>query len=643
MPLLTMTNLKHSYGSQRVLEGVTLSIEAGEKIGLVGRNGSGKSTLMRIMAELMQPDSGSIHRQRGLQVGYLDQDPSFEDARTVRDVALTAFTELHQTQQELNDLYEQMQHAEQGQLEQLMRKQASLEARMEAAGGYAIDHVIDGTLHGLGFGEDQFQVDVDVLSGGQKARLGLARLLLRSPGMLLLDEPTNHLDIEGRRWLERFLSETYTGALVVVSHDRWLLDQVVHRIIDVEHGHVREYPGNYRKYLELRKERQQTQQRQHDKQLDRIRSEEQFIAKYKAGQRAKQARGRQSRLERFKSEVLVDRPAELDVMNLQLPRPPRVGDVVVTAEQIGKSFQELTLFSDFSISIAPGDRIGVIGPNGIGKTTLIRTLIGQLEPDQGSIRNSPRLSIGYFRQTQEHLDLDLTVWQYLQSVIVSLDGAARASEQQARDLAGAFLFSGEQQDKTLQEVSGGERARAVIAGLIARAHNLIVLDEPTNHLDIPSAERLEQAVVNFSRDGALLLITHDRALLDATCNQLLVFEAPGRIRHYHGNYSQYLEQLESEAAEHEPRPRKKPRNSGRRKAKSTSSEADSLERLSTKKLEQSIETLEEKIAHIDSQMLQPEVYSDHEQCRQLQEEKVRLQEELEPLEFEWTRRADQVD
>src|SRR5262245_52212418 len=277
---------------------------------------------MKVMTGQLSPDSGTVSLQRSARAGYLSQDPNLDPDDTVRDAAERAFTELHDLHVQAHQLYEQMSEAAGEALEKLLKQQAKLDAAIEAAGGYAIDHKIDAMLHGLGFTDDQFTLKVSALSGGQKGRLGLARLLLEEPDLLLLDEPTNHLDIAGRQWLEEFLADEYPGAVIVVSHDRWLLDRVVSRIIDVERGAIREYPGNYHKYIELRRERQLTEARVYDKQVDRIRQEQGFIDRYRAGQRARQAKGREARLERFKRDV-VERPIELEVMNLQLPTAER--------------------------------------------------------------------------------------------------------------------------------------------------------------------------------------------------------------------------------------------------------------------------------------------------------------------------------
>jgi ATP-binding cassette subfamily F protein 3 len=652
MTIASVTNLRHSYGGPQVLDGTTLSIAENERIGLVGRNGCGKSTLLKVLAGELNPDFGTVSVSRGSRIGYLSQHPRLDPSRTLREEAASAFAGLAAIQAELEQVYDEMATADGDRLDQLLKRQEHLDAKLEHAGGYAIDHRIDAVLHGLGFDDAAFATPVTSLSGGQKARLGLAKLLLDEPDLLLLDEPTNHLDIEGRRWLEEFLADDYHGAVVVVSHDRWLLDRVVNRIVEIDRGSIRDYPGNYEAFVQLRAERQLTELRVHEKQQDKIRAETQFIMRYKAGQRAKQARGRQTRLDRYKEETLVDRPAELDVMSLELPEPPRVGDTVAVGEHLTKAFGEKRLFGDFSLTIKPGDRIGIIGPNGAGKTTLVRTLLGDLESDSGVVKRSPRLEVGWFRQNQDHLDLSLAVFEYLQQVIIGIDGAAKASEQQARDLAGAFLFTGKEQDKVLRVLSGGERARAVLAGLVASAKNLLVLDEPTNHLDIPSAERLERCLLDYGSDrdaggrgGALLLITHDRALLDAVCDRLVILDGEGGATVFEGGYREWLAKkakappaAPAHAHAHaKSRPDAKPAPKPPPAAKSKS---DPLARLTLEELEARIERCESEIKRIDAALLEPANYADPAKSRTLANERERLARQLEPLEFEWSRRAE---
>ena len=658
MPLLTLSGIRHEFSTRVVLDGATLGVEPGEKIGLVGRNGAGKSTLLRVITGDLTPDQGSMQLARSIRVGHLSQHPEFVPGDTLRQAAGRAFDRLHAAQAELEKVYEDMASAEGDGLERLMEKQAELDTRLEQLGGYAVDHRIDATLHGLGLEDDRFNQPVDTLSGGQKARLGLARLLLESPDLLLLDEPTNHLDILGRRWLETFLAEEFKGAVMLISHDRWLLDRVVTRIVEVEAGQVREYPGNYKAFIEQRRERKIVEGRIHSKQLDKIRSEEAYIRKYKGGQRAKQARGREARLDRFKENELSERPVELDVMSLNLPKPPRAGDVLIAVEHLAKAYGDCQLFSDLSLSLRPGDRIGVIGPNGAGKTTLIRAMLEDIESDAGTIRRSPRLSVGWFRQTQDHIDPEREVWQYLQKTMADANPNGQVREQDARDLAGAFLFSGSEMEKQVRLLSGGERARMVLAGLVASPLNLLVLDEPSNHLDIPSAERLEQSLVNYGdekkgRGGAVFLISHDRALIEATCTTLLIFDGEGSIRVFNGRYSEWMEIERKQEAEAEAkivadrdraatkeRAAKAKKETSKPASKKRSNAPSAHSKLSLKELEKRIEHTERRIREIDDSMMDSKVYTDGKKTRKLQQERERLSAEIEPLEFEWSCRAE---
>jgi ATP-binding cassette subfamily F protein 3 len=661
MPVATLSAVRFGHGTRILLDGVSLSIESGEKIGLVGRNGFGKTTLMRMLAGELQPDTGNASVTRGARVAFLTQDPRLEPTDTLRESVARAFARIGAIQSQLNDIYDALATAEGDDLERLMARQSTLEHDLEQAGGYAVDHRIDAVLHGLGFEDAQFGIKVSALSGGQRARAGLARLLLEEPDLLLLDEPTNHLDIAGRRWLESFLAEDFKGAVVVVSHDRWLLNAVASRIIEIHDAVLRDYPGNYEDFVALRRERTLTQLRQHAKQQDRIAREQAFIDRYRAGQRARQAKGRQTRLERFRRDELIERPQDFDVMRLQLPRAAPLGDIVVSAEGLSKTLGERTLFKDLELTIAPGERLGVIGPNGAGKTTLVRTLLGELDADCGVIKRSPRLSAGWFRQTHEHLDLTLAVWEYLRQTVPPRANGLKLNEQEARDLAGAFLFSGSAQESRLGALSGGERVRAVLAGLVAGAHNLLVLDEPSNHLDIPSAERLEQALSlppeEGGYDGALILISHDRALLESTCDRILCIEGDSSWTLFNGDYAEYeaaresnskpaasppaVPPLQPERGSEKPskaseRPTKgndrKPAATGaRRKGPHTS--------LSQEELESGIAAAESRLAAIDQSLADPATFRDRAKSASLLDERSALIARKSSLEEEWLARA----
>jgi ATP-binding cassette subfamily F protein 3 len=677
VPLLACSNVKHQYGDTIILDGVSFSLEAGQRVGMVGRNGTGKSTLLKILAGLMPCErGGSVVLQRGCRAGYLHQDPNLDQNDTLHDAAERAFDHIHQLHEQMHAVYDQMASAQGDDLDRLMKKQVELEARLEAAGGYAVEHKIGEVLHGLGFTDSQFELKVHQLSGGQRGRLALGKLLLESPDILLLDEPTNHLDIDGRLWLEHFLKDEFKGAVLMVSHDRYLLDNVVDRIVEVEGGRLIDYPGNYEKFRELRVERRTVMLRAYEAQQDKFRKEEAYIRRYKAGQRAKQARGRETRLEREKSANTLERPMEIDSFSIRLPKAPRSGDVVVSLREANKRYTnedgtEKPLFRDLSLQIQRGERWGIIGPNGAGKSTLVRCMLGELPLDTGKIQLGSSLVTGYYKQTHEGLFLDQTVTRYLQGVILKEAPQQAMSEQQARDLAGAFLFSGEDQEKLLMHMSGGERSRAVLAGLLASAKNCLVLDEPTNHLDIESAERLEDAMcMDGGFEGTLILISHDRALIDETCDHLIVLDGQGNAEVFLGNYTEWHEKKlardrETARAEADAKARredqaKKQREAEERKKQdaarpqqakpSTRSGSGStpgggpslsaLERMSTEKLEQKIEQLETKLKQLDADLANPDTWRDHNKMTRLTDQRNAAAAELEPLEFEWSRRAD---
>ena len=651
MPLVTASNLRVTLGAKQVLDGATFGLEPGERVGLVGRNGCGKTTLLKILCNTAKMDSGDVSLQRGVRLGYMAQEHRFDVGDTMRTAASKAMAEADQAKIALDAVFEAMATAEGDELQRLLDRQVELEEAIERGGGWSSDHLVDAVLHGLGFVDEQFDIPVTGLSGGQKARLSLARLLLQNPDVILLDEPTNHLDIDGCKWLETFLAETFKGAVVVISHDRRLLDRVVHRIEEIHDGRVRSYPGNYEAFVALRAERHLTQMRVHEKQLDKIRSEERYIMRYKAGQRAKQARGRATRLERFKRDELVERPIELDSMRISLPSGPRVGDSVLVAEGISKKLGDRQLFSNLDLFIAPGDRIGIIGPNGTGKTTLVRTLLGELESDTGTIKRSPKMHAGWFRQTHEHLDRTLNIWQHLQRTVPARPGGSKLTEQEARNLAGAFLFSGIEQEKALGELSGGERARAVIAGLVAGGHNLLVLDEPTNHLDIPSAERLEEALAmdpdDGGFDGALLLVSHDRALLAATCDRLIVMDGHGNASLFDGTYDEWEAKRaadakaaaapkESQRRAPTPAPAAKPSP----KPAEPKGKRSPLDNKSAEELESAIARMNARKTAIDEDLVSPALARDRAKLDRLLKEREQLEQDLAGHEEAWLRKAD---
>jgi ATP-binding cassette subfamily F protein 3 len=658
MPVIAATNLTLAYGIDVILDGCSFTLEPGERVGLVGRNGTGKTTLMKILAGALQPDSGNVSLQRGMRVGYLRQDPNLDPDETLREAAEGAFATLHDLHKRLHALYHEMEGKGGDELERLFKRQEVLERDIEAAGGYAIDHKIDAVLHGLGFTDAQFTIPVGKLSGGQRARLALARLLLEEPDVLLLDEPTNHLDIDGRLWLENYLNNDFHGAILMISHDRYLLDAVVHKIVETEQGRLIDYPGDYTAFRTIRAERRLTQHRAYEKQQDKFRKEEEYIRRFKAGQRARQAKGREARLDREKEQDLLERPMELAQLRVNLPKAEKSADVVASCKELAKSYTRedgtpKVLFKDLSLTISRGERWGIVGPNGAGKTTLVRCLLGQVEPDSGIRNLGTRLSIGYFSQTHEHLDLDLTIIQQLQRLIQRENPGVQINEQQARDLAGAFLFSGDDQQKQLNFLSGGERSRVVLAGLLASARNLLVLDEPTNHLDIPSAERLEEALsIQQGFEGTVILISHDRALIDAVCDHLLVLDGAGNWQAIVGNYSEWKRRQEQRAREGpakpfapaKPTPPPPPR-AGAKPAQPAPAAPKSKSKskfswMPSEKIEARIGELEDRLSQIDLALADPAVWPNVMRAAELNAQREDAAAEKAELEEEWLRRAE---
>jgi ATP-binding cassette subfamily F protein 3 len=683
VPALAATNLHLAYGTDIILEGCSLSVEPGDRVGLVGRNGAGKTSLMRVIAGEIAPDSGNVSIQRGLRLRLLRQEPQLNPHETLRGEAEAGFSELHEAHRDMERLFAEMPGATGAALEGLLARQSELEAKINALGGYAVDHRVEATLHGLGFTDDQFGIPVSGLSGGQRARLALAKLLLEEPDILLLDEPSNHLDIDGRIWLETFLVDEYRGAVLMITHDRSMLDRVVQRIVEVEDGRLISYPGGYTAFRRLRAERRQVQHEAWEKQQSRFRKEEEFIRRFKAGQRAKQARGRESRLDREKEDRL-QKPQEVGVFRFELPPGPRPGDLVVTARGLTKRYPrkvgdtekgDLTLFEDLSVTIGRGERWAIIGPNGAGKSTLVACLLGELAPDAGSSKLGSNVRVGYFRQADGTLDSDLKVYRYLQNVILKENPGKPLSEQEARDLAGAFLFSGDEQDRPLGEMSGGEQARARLAALLASAKNLVVLDEPTNHLDIPSAERLEAALAIPHTDpatgertgpekapfaGTLILVSHDRALIDATCDHLIALDGQGHAEIFHGSYTDWTRARHG-AGPVQERARRTPaaagagsngRAGGSRGGTATASPAAApvaLPRtlpkrknphswMSSDQLEDRIAELERQIAALDESLNDPDVWKDAIRAAQGAADRADLKASLASLEEEWLSR-----
>jgi ATP-binding cassette subfamily F protein 3 len=569
MSILNVGGLTKFFGPEFIFGGISFQIARGEKVALVGVNGAGKSTLLRIIAGEESPTQGGVHLARGRSVAYLAQEARFTGTRTLRqemDVALAHLTEL---QQEIGELEHALADTSAPDWEQRMERYGELTQRFEHAGGYDIEHRIERTLHGLGFSEEQYHQPVAQFSGGQKTRAALAATLLSDPDLLLLDEPTNHLDLAALEWLERFLND-WDGTLIVISHDRYFLDKVTKRTLDMAFGKLEDYPAPYHKYMELKAERLELQLKQYQAQQEYIAKTEEFIRRFKAGQRTKEARGREKILNRLKYgyqgannewiDTRVDAPTQQKKLVARLDTQIRGGELVLKLDKLVVGYaggwemgdgdqgarvdagtqpptpNSYPLIKCPDLELHRGQRVALMGPNGSGKTTLLRTIVGELPPLRGQVRLGHRIEINYYAQAHEGLRMDATVLEEIRRIRPLI------KETEARTLLGRFLFSGDDVFKRVSELSGGERSRVALAQLTLMGGNLLVLDEPTNHLDIGAREALETVLNEYN--GSILFVSHDRYFIDAVADTIWMVDG-GSIEKFDGTYSEYAAYLEN--------------------------------------------------------------------------------------------------
>ena len=546
MSIVSAQQLVKCYGAQDVFANVDLSIAHGDKIALVGPNGSGKTTLLRIIVGLEDPTDGKVFTSRSVRMGYVPQKPEFPGDQTLHGAMLSVFADLRRQQQAVLDLAKEMASAHDS--DELMIRYAEAEQRFELAGGYEYENRIRRVLSGLGFGPGTYDWPVSLLSGGQVTRALLARLLLEEPDLLVLDEPTNHLDLAALEWLESYLQE-WPQSMLIVSHDRYFLDKVVSRVWELDHGQLQAYRGNYTQYAAQRWQRLLRFEREYQAQQEFIAKTEEFIRRYKAGQRSKEARGRETRLRRLER---IRRPSRDRQMRLGLSTDLRSGDNVLMSDGalIGyearpederggdaKRSEGLVLFDTGGFLLQRGERVALLGPNGCGKTTFLRTVLGQIQPLSGLVRVGASVRVGYLPQEQDWLDQNNTV-------LDEIFGLSDLSIEEARHLLGRYLFSGDDVFKKVGALSGGELSRLALATLAIGGPNLLLLDEPTLHLDVSSQEVLQNVLLSFN--GTLLFVSHDRYFIDALATHVWVIE-DGRMHSYEGNYSSYLSGQERRA------------------------------------------------------------------------------------------------
>ncbi len=655
--LFRLSEVHKSYGTQDVLRGASLQINPAEHVGLVGRNGAGKTTIFRLVSGEESPDGGEVIRARGVRLGLLAQHVHFEPGTTVHESALAAFGRLQQIEHEMHELEHRM--ADGPDLEKVLERYSDLQHEFEREGGFAYAAKAETILLGLGFERESWSLETEKLSGGQQNRLGLARLLLAEPEVLLLDEPTNHLDVAAVEWLEEFL-RTYASGFVIISHDRYFLDRACNRIIDLENGRASSYTGNYSDYLVEREERREAQKRAYENQQQLIAKTQEFIRRNIAGQKTKLAKSRRNMLERLErlDAVSADRASG----DFRLQAIERTGNHVLTVNQATIGYPDKLLASDISFILRRGECLGIIGPNGSGKTTFLKTILKKTPEISGEIRWGSKVQIGYYAQQLDDLDDRNEIIMELRRVAPS---SATAGE--LRSFLAKFLFTGDDVYKKVEDLSGGEKGRLALGKLIYSRVNVLVLDEPTNHLDIPSREALEEALDAY--EGTILTISHDRYFLDRIATQILALDGQGNAEHYEGDYTEYHDWhakrvlgisdsvetsqtgnlVETVVARSNPTPAEEPLAAkAARKEKATAGKPKSGVKVIKKQkpqprtpemIETEISEAERKLEQISQQMGSPEVARNPQQVIMLDKDYRQTEAGLKNLYHEWEKVA----
>jgi ATP-binding cassette, subfamily F, member 3 len=647
MAVATLDNIEKTFGKRVLFDHLSLTIYEGERIGLIGANGSGKTSLFKVLVGQLAIDAGTAAVTSGVKVGYLTQDPAFTPGNTVLDEAELAFSDLHKLAHRLRDLEHAMAEQSGEALEKTLKRYQTAQHDFDVAGGYVWHHKLEATLQGVGLARETWEQTVETLSGGQRSRLALAKMLISEPDLLLLDEPTNHLDLSAIEWLENYLLD-FEGSVVLISHDRFLLDRLVTRIAWLHQQKISTYKGNYTAFVAQRELAELTQQRQFEEQQADIEKQKEFIRRFGAGQRSKEAKGREKRLNRLLvSDKMVEQVESQKQINLKLGTEQRAGDQVLRVKELTKGYDGRTLWDRIGFHVKRGERIGVIGPNGAGKTTLLEVLLGRRDADGGEVRWGANLNIGYYDQRLDQFEPDSTVMEEV------IDGAAREGikQQEARDVLATLLFRGEDVHKPVGLLSGGERARVRLAQLLLDRPNVLVLDEPTNHLDIASCEALEGALRDFP--GTILCVSHDRYFLDKTVRRLLVLDPP-RLNDYEGTYSAWARKMADDAKQRAEREATAAAAKSRSPSSASSSSASSkpakknadnpylrpFGRLSMAELEQQISDTELAIAEYQQSFGDADRFRDAARGRQAQAEYDQLAKKLQQLEAEYFAREE---
>lgn len=631
--LLNVNGLKKMFADVVLFENVSFHIAERDRIGLIGANGAGKSTLFKMLIGSMRHDGGDIFKNKHAKIGYLEQYACADSKRTIYDELLTVFSAVIAMEQELEDIRYELENNP-ADMDALIQRQHSLNERFAAADGFYYRSKVRAALLGLGFSEEEFGLCVENLSGGQKTRLELGKILLSDSNLLLLDEPTNHLDMSSVEWLEDFLV-SYRGAAVVISHDRYFLDRVCNRTFSLEAGRFYSAEGNYSFFVEQREIEKLTQQRNYENTQKEIQRLEGVVEQQRRWNREKNIKTAESKLKVIERlEKNLEKPAEEQTeLRFQFRALPGGGNDVLIAENIAMSFAEKQLFKNADVHIRKGERVFLLGPNGCGKTTFLKIILGQYTPVTGTYKIGANTKIGYYDQTQENLDMNKTVIDEV------WDAYPKMTQTEIRNALAAFLFRGEDVYKEVKTLSGGERARVELVKLILQSVNFLILDEPTNHLDIQSREALERALEDY--DGTILAVSHDRYFVNKLATRILRMDGD-KLLNFDGDYDYYLERFK--AAEVSVKTQEKKTDSAmdyQAQKKLESARRKTMTRF--QKTEAEIAGTEEEINRLNNELMKPGVAADYVQAAELSEKLEELNKQLEELFIQWEELQNRIE
>lgn len=642
--ILSCQNISKAFVENQVLKNVSFHIEDHEKAAIVGINGAGKTTLLRIIVGEMTPDDGQVVLARDKTLGYLAQNSTVDTSHTIYEELLSVKADLLRLEEKIRECENNMKHAEGDALEDLMKQYTSLTHAFETGGGYLYRSELVGVLKGLGFTEDEFSKPVATLSGGQKTRVALGRLLLQNPDLIILDEPTNHLDMNSIAWLETYLLN-YKGAVLIVSHDRYFLDRIAGKVIEIDQSKATTFMGNYSDYAVKKEQLRVAAWNAYMNQQREIKHQEEVIEKLKSFNREKSIKRAESREKMLDKIEVIEKPSEVRT-DMKLTLTPRIlsGNDVLTVEHLSKSFDSHKLFTDVNFEIKRGEHVAIIGDNGSGKTTLLKILNGLVPADQGTFRLGSNVEIGYYDQEHHVLHSEKTLFEEIS------DDYPYLNNTQIRNVLADFLFTGEDVFKRISDLSGGERGRVSLAKLVLSNANFLILDEPTNHLDIMSKEILEDALNGY--EGTILYVSHDRYFINRTAHRILDL-TEGQFVNYVGNYDYYLEKHDTVMAAIEASVPQSADADNTVAAKVAESEVkldwkaqkEEQARLrkkenDLKKCEEQIARLEARVSEIDTEMSDPAIGTQVAKLQELSKEQAACQEQLEKLYEQWEELAE---